>query len=95
MKCTEISRSYSQSVQLKLKDGRESWIKHDASINAILEEGDDCINCLEQLQEWCLKHVVKACAEQKKRIMADAGTVREDDPAAAVAQPSAANMPRL
>lgn len=40
MTITKVVRTYSRSVNLKKPDGSEMWIRHEATVEAMLDEND-------------------------------------------------------
>ena len=40
MTITKVVRTYSRSINLKKPDGGEMWIRHEATVEALLDEND-------------------------------------------------------
>lgn len=60
MLVTKISRTYSRSINARNYGAPESWVKIEATYEAVIESGDDPAKVSTMLYEQCQKEVVEA-----------------------------------
>lgn len=90
MQIKSITRTYSRSLNFKKPDGSEIWIRHEASVEASLDEQDaqDLTGCYGDLTAIVMGEVGRTIKEEKAKIMG----VGEPFPGKA---PSVSTMPKL
>jgi len=101
MTITKVVRTYSRSINLKKPDGSEMWIRHEATVEAMLDENDsqtqfptqtveDKVLTLEAMARKEVTAALKAEKEGLEKMWAkEAGEPFEGK------TPSVASMPQL
>lgn len=79
MQITQLSRTYSRSIEICKPDGLKMWIKHEMTATASTEESDGLKGVGDGLEEICRKEVGASIKAEQKKI-AEAFAPKVDEP---------------